>query len=73
MDWGSRFFWGIMVWVAVDLAWLRWAEAYLPIAVGCAVGLAGLVATMVILKRIFPMEAPARTLAAHRAEDAAAR
>lgn len=55
MDWGSRFFWGFMAWVAIDLAWLRFIEAYLPIWVGCIVGLIALAAVMYALKRRFPL------------------
>ena len=62
MDWGARLFWGFMVWVTINLVWLRFLEPVANMWVGCAVATVGLIVTMVVLKRLFPMDgAPLRT------------
>ncbi|WP_159714054.1 hypothetical protein [Geminicoccus flavidas] len=57
MDWGNRLFWGFMVWVTINLLWLRFLEPVASMWVGCAVGIVGLVVTMVVLKRLYPFDA----------------
>ena len=62
MDWGARFFWAFMVWVTINLVWLRFLEPVASMWVGCAAAFVGLFVTMFVLKRIFPMDgAPLRT------------
>jgi hypothetical protein len=50
-------FWGFMVWVAINLLWLRFLEPVASMWLGCAVAIAGLVVTMVVLKRLYPFDA----------------
>ena len=57
MDWGNRLFWGFMVWVTINLLWLRFLEPVASMWLGCAVAIAGLVVTMVVLKRLYPFDA----------------
>jgi hypothetical protein len=56
MDWGARLFWGFMVWVTINLVWLRFLEPVASMWVGCAVATVSLIVTMVVLKRLFPMD-----------------
>jgi len=57
MDWGNRLFWGFMVWVTINLLWLRFLEPVVSMWLGCAVAIVGLVMTMVVLKRLYPFDA----------------
>ena len=66
MDWGARLFWGFMVWVTINLTWLRFLEPVASMWVGCTVAIVGLIVTMVLLKRLFPMDGPANPAPASR-------
>ncbi len=42
MTFGDRLFWGIMVFIGINLFWLGVLEEYLPMWVGAIVGIMGL-------------------------------
>ena len=46
MEFGDRLFWGIMVFIGINLIWLGLLEDILPMWVGAIVGIIGLFATI---------------------------
>ncbi len=51
MEFGDRLFWGIMVFIGINLFWLGMLEEYLPMWVGAIVGIIALVATIIFVPR----------------------
>jgi len=51
MEFGDRLFWGIMIFIGINLFWLRFLEEYLPIWVGGIVGIVALFATIKFVPR----------------------
>lgn len=51
MEFGDRLFWGIMVFIGINLFWLGMLEEYLPMWVGCIVGIAALLAVIKFVPR----------------------
>ena len=46
MEFGDRFFWGVMVFIGISLFWLGVLEEYLPMWVGAIVGIMALLGTI---------------------------
>jgi len=51
MTFGDRLFWGIMVFIGINLFWLGMLEEYLPMWVGAIVGIIALLATIKFVPR----------------------
>ena len=51
MEFGDRLFWGIMVFIGINLLWLGMLEEYVSMWVGCAVGIAALLAVIKFVPR----------------------
>jgi len=56
MEFGDRLFWGVMVFIGINLFWLGTLEEYLPMWVGAAVGIMGLLATIRFVPKPRPEE-----------------
>lgn len=51
MEFGDRLFWGIMVFIGINLFWLGMLEDYLPMWVGAIVGIIALLAIIRFVPR----------------------
>ncbi len=51
MEFGDRLFWGIMVFIGINLFWLGMLEEYLPMWVGAIVGIIAVLATIKFVPR----------------------
>lgn len=51
MEFGDRLFWGIMVFIGINLFWLGALEDYLPMWVGAIVGIIALLSVIKFVPR----------------------